>query len=1361
MNTTPVVKASEQQRKRSGSWAYITAIALALALCLGWAAVPAAAQTGGDGSITGTVVDSKGRVVTKASVSALNVATGVVTTRPTTSSGDYDISPLTPGTYTVTVTAGGFKVFKQENVAVDAVLAVGLNVTLTVGSESETVLVTAAPPTLETTNATMGGVIENSVYTELPIMMSGGGASIGQQRDITQFSNLLPGAQVPGGGRSSIINGTAQRLGELYLDGIPTTNVTTQGDNRPVFNIIPLESVDQIQVLTAGVPAEYQGAGTENYTLKSGGNTFHGAVFEYIKNTAFDAWSFSSKPGGSNVVKKIVNGVLTSVPGPKPAEHQDEYGFTVGGPLRIPHIIDARNKIFFYGSFDRDYYAAAANPSSTSVPTTLMRQGNFSELLAGNNTSGVNYPIYDPSTQAQCTANSTNGPCRYAYGQTYAGTPGPAGNPTGTITNIIPAGEISPEAQYMEKFLPPPNVASPTNGEGLIQSNYLGGYPTEFHNHLYSARVDYNISEKQKVFGAFATGRRLTAAIGILPPIYSTGSQSEVGGDFWEFEHSYTLTTNLINEFKAGYLRWYSITQNQGVHNPLYEASAIGITGLPSGQASTDFPFSAFAGSNAPAAWGGTSNADTTTVNNSITYVDNLLWVKGKHAITAGFTYQFLEDNADTADGNSLPFTLNWSTNETSNLISATNFASGQGYSFASYMIGAVGSSSVTQQPFSILGARYHPFAPYFQDDYKITPKLTLNLGLRWDYIPTYNEVSDRWSFLNPNVTNPITGNLGILQTAGSWAGSGSTGPTGTSLGTRTPISNYFKNFGPRLGFAYSVTPKLVARGGFAVLYTHAGGTGGNSGAYNGTGQTGFTATPPSIADSTSGPAFYLNSSNSEFGGPGTVLPTPAPISAATQVLNTGNFVCGGQLGAPASCVTGSWAGAGGAVSYPDPYLGGRAPEIDFYNFGLQYEVFRDLVVSANYVGSQAHFLQVSAARGLQSGQILPSYAPLANVGGTVDAVSGSTGGTNYLADKATQANINAAQTATGITLPIPYPGYPLAAAAKGATSTISIQHMLTWMPQYSGTTDTWGDVGNASYNAFQFTVQKRLSHGLAVTANYTYSKNIDDAGTFRVGYAVPASETLSGKAYPVDRIDRSLSVNDVPNLLSIFGSYKLPFGKDGIGQGNGFVRAIASGWLLSSVYQYGSGLPLPITGTCASTNSLCQGTAMPDINPNYHANPRHGGKMGTGMTAATLGTISYITGYIPVTSPGAGLGSTAKTSTSPEVDVPCAASTGPFCNPGAGMIGDAPRVAPFGLRLDGQGRLGGHIGRTFDITERWKFVFSADGQNLLNHVTFGNDAQNTGGSFFGASMNSSNFGAPLYASNDTRQFQFSGRLQF
>ena len=190
------------------------------------------------------------------------------------------------------MTASGFSTFRQENLIVNALSNLGLNVSLKTGSQSETVTVTDAPPALETTNATLGGTIENSLYTKLPIMIAGS-----QQRDITQFSNLLPGAQVPPGGRSSIIGGTGQRLGELYIDGLPITTQSQQADNRPVFNIVPLEAIDQIKVVTSGFSAEYQGAGLENYNLKAGTNQYHGAIFGYFRNTAFDAWCFLLEAG--------------------------------------------------------------------------------------------------------------------------------------------------------------------------------------------------------------------------------------------------------------------------------------------------------------------------------------------------------------------------------------------------------------------------------------------------------------------------------------------------------------------------------------------------------------------------------------------------------------------------------------------------------------------------------------------------------------------------------------------------------------------------------------------------------------------------------------------------------------------------------------------------------------------------------------------------------------------------------------------------------------------------------------------------------------------------------------------------------
>ncbi|MEO6922594.1 MAG: TonB-dependent receptor, partial [Bryocella sp.] len=681
----------------------------------------------------------------------------------------------------------------------------------------------AAPPTLDTTGAVLGGTIENSVYAALPLLFSGS-----QQRDITQFSNLLPGAQVNPGGRSSIIGGTGQRVGELYVDGLPLTTANTQGDNRPVFNVVPLEAIDQIKVVTSGYSAQYQGAGLENYNLKSGTNQFHGSVFAYVRNTIFDAWSFSSKPGApGNTVPVLVNGAVIRVAGPKPAEHQLEYGFTLGGPIVIPHVINGHDKLFFFTTLDRFRSRIAANPNTSTVPTLKMRTGDFSELLSAN--GGPGYILFDPTTQTACTANNGGKACRYPYGQT----------PSGAVdltkaTNIIPASQISPITQYMAKFLP-----APINN--AITNNFISGVPQGFDNMLLSARIDYTVSPKHTISGAYTQGRRHAvpytgaSAPGVAVVPYIVTTTSTVTGRFADLQDTYQITPNLVNQARYGFMYFGGppVGNITGTLNPsLYGLGATGITGLPAGQATTNAANLSFAGANAPTGWVG--NTPTTT-NRAATYefTDNLGLLKGRHSMNFGGQIQWLQNNADTADGASTPATLAFSTNETANL-NGSNYVASTGYSYASFLLGAVQSSSTTQQPFSIVGGRFRPFAFYFQDDFKLTPKLTINAGLRWDYIPPYTETLDRWSFLNPDLTNALTGSAGSLQFAGHRG-------AGLSCECRTPVKTYWKNFEPRVGFAFAVDEKTVFRGGYSLTYSHGGATGGAAGAGTGTGQTGFS----------------------------------------------------------------------------------------------------------------------------------------------------------------------------------------------------------------------------------------------------------------------------------------------------------------------------------------------------------------------------------------------------------------------------------------------------------------------------------------------------------------------------------------
>ncbi|HEX8712331.1 MAG TPA: TonB-dependent receptor, partial [Terracidiphilus sp.] len=758
----------------------IPSLALCLALCITIVTLPAAAQTAGDGTIQGTVTDPSGAVVPNAKVTAIDNATGIATSRTTTSNGFYVISPLIPGTYTVTVSATGFSQFKQLNLTLNAMQTLGLNIGLKLGSASQNVTVTAAPPELQTTNATLGATIDNKVYLELPNLINN------QQRDITAFSNLLPGAQP--GSRSSLFSGTQSRVEEVYLDGIPITTISQIGDNRPVFNVVPAEAVGQINVVTSGASAEYQGAGMVNYTTRSGGSQFHGTVADFVRNTAFDTWGFTAITATKT---EVVNGQIVKLPAGKPQDHQNELAVSVGGPIRIPHLFSGHNKLFFFGSYDKFHARSAANPKQTTIPTMKMRTGDFSELLASN--GGPGYVLYDPTSLAACTANSTTGPCRYAFGQTPGDVPGPAGNPSGTPTNVIPAGEISPIAQYLEQWLPDPTLSGP----GIISGNYLGGSPTGYDNWLYSGRIDYNVSDKQRISWVLAGGNRVawpfTSTGNLELPIpYTRTDYSDVAGHWSDLEDSYTFTSHLVNQFRFGWSNFGGPplkNLTEGIKK--YEAVTAGIsfTGVPAdGQAPNEFPTDTFSGSNAPEQWGdGASGHTSTIVTESYTGVDNLLWVKGNHSMTFGFQMQRLEDNNSSYDGPASDVTLNWSPNETACIVpggkgstcatpvagSGYQYLTNTGYSYASFMLGAVDSTSISLQPFTVLGGRYSTYAPYFQDDWKVNQKLTLNLGLRWDYIGPYHEVLDRFSFLNPTLTNPITGTPGALQFAGSWGGPG------------------------------------------------------------------------------------------------------------------------------------------------------------------------------------------------------------------------------------------------------------------------------------------------------------------------------------------------------------------------------------------------------------------------------------------------------------------------------------------------------------------------------------------------------------------------------------------------------------
>jgi hypothetical protein len=1323
------------------------------------------AQTAGEGTISGIVTDSSSAVIPKAKITAINAATKIATTRFSTSAGYFSVAPLQPGQYSVEVSAPGFKSLLQENVVVDAMQTVTINAVLSVGAESTTITVTTAPPPLETENASLGMVMENENYSNLPILMNG------QQRDPTAFALLTPAAQsANNGGRMPIVGGTGSYLGQLYVEGMPAETVTQQGDNRLVSLTMDMDAVDQFQIITSAPPAEYIGAGAENFTMKSGGLKYHGQVSDYVRNTIFDAWGFTAP------ALTTYNSLGVKIQAPKPVEHQNELSASGGGV--VPHT---GHKVFFYGAYLKYHYRNVRTPALYTIPTTLMQTGDFTELGTGAvpgtgltgevlTGAGANPPfLYDPTSNNCIGAVCTRQPF--------------AAMKNSTLTyNVLPPGAISPIAKYMASFMPPPTNTS------TLTNNYLGSEPGGYDNHVINWRVDYDMSSKNRLFSEGMMGTQNYVNNFAGPYINSpTGAPTPyIGGDLaavfpknFVMGDTYTISSNLVNQLKASFTRFFQNIQNETQGVTAWEPAAAGITNLPTGQAAQEFPSAQFGTStafgNAQQYWTGigtstTNNANSTqlTTPNNYAFTDNLKWLKGKHSFTFGFTYEFQQDN------NANPATSSATMNFTYNAYSTANFGANSnalstggattpsGYAYASYLLGAVGGStagggspSLGLQPLSETGGRFKPLAPYAEDIYKLTRKLTLDIGIRWDFLPPFHEVQNRWTFLNPALTNPLTGTPGLLQFAGNWGG------TGVSCNCKTPVQTYMKNWGPRVALAYEINPKTVIRAGFAQVFSQAGGVGGRGGAANGTGSTGFNMTAIGPAEVTTGasagPSFYLNNSayfaaggytggaslsNTSLFGPGYTYPAAPTPSVAAQELNTGFYVCPASGIGPGGnhCTVGAMVSAS-SVAYADPYISGRAPTIEMFNAGFQRAITPNMTLSVDYMGNESHFIINSGTngsnpRGYWVNQLDPKY--LAVLGPVKD----SSGTKPVLIAAATPANAAIVQSYFPSA---PAPTFFTNAAQVNTAATIT--QMLVAFPQYSGVTDTWGtNVGNFSYHSLQLIINQRVSNGLTFNANYTFSKNLGDDGSFRSGYPIPQAAMSSGtRAWGQDRYDRSWTLVSIPQSIHAYGTYDLPFAKNG--NNPLIVREVLGGWKFSAIYTYATGTPAVVTwsGSTATTYPG-QGQAQPDLNPAYaNKTARINGHYGSGASG-------YTTCNLGINALGQSGCTAIAYWDSTAFKAPANVST---TSTAQYLIGNSPRTRPLFLRNPNTWNgIDANLRKTFTIHKDLAFQFEASATNVWNHVTFGGPGGSYGASSFGQITGVASSPAP-------RDFQFAGHLKF
>ena len=1233
------------------------AILLGLAICLGWAAMQAAAQTGGTGSIEGTITDPSGSVVAGATVTAENTLTGVKTAGISTGSGHFVLPLIQPGPYTVTVAAASFETLTQKNVIVDALATVRLNPKLTIGMATQSITVSEEPTMLNTDDVKLGSSMENETYDSLPLAMNQ------SARDPSAFAGLSVGVNsysVQAAGPSTgSFNGGQTYQNETYVEGLPMTSAGTESDTRNLAFGVSVEAVEQFQVATTGSEATYEGQGVTNYIVKSGTDKFHGGIFEYFRNTIFDAKAFFSPT------------LPTSM------EHQNEFVGLIGGPI-------IKNKLFFFANYDGYRFDSATLPTPQTIPTPAEQSGDFSAFP---------FPIYDP---LNCLATS-GGVCTSRPQFSYNG-----------VLNVIPPGRISAVSKSLQSYLPTPTSSG-------ISGNYLATLPNLVNNDSGTMKVDYNISDKHKLYGIFARGKYSNPTTGslaaasltsnsTLPIPYTDGRSVVEYATLAQIHEAYAVNPNMVNDFGWGLSRlWIPLISNTAGGN--YPTKA-GLTGLPAGIASTGFPDVSFSGTNdLPVSWDGTNSHAYNEAQTTFTLQDNFLWSRGRNHYTFGYQWQAMQDNYNNPlSGTQAGFTF--AQGESSNFCGTSTVApctgknpttinTNSGLAYASYLLGMVDSSVVTQNAVAETGGRYKTNATYVQDDIQVSPKLTVNLGMRWDLWSPFKEVEDRMSFFNPNIQNPVAGNiLGALQFAG-W------GPDRCDC--KTPISMYFHNYGPRVGIAYSIGSKTVVRASYSIFYAHAGGVGGRTNGRAGLGQIGFDNSG-SLSSTVSGEGAY-------FSGAGNNVTTTAGQPNTTTAANgswdggyPGNpinppfinpsYGIGNILAsAPGAAAIGAGPGTAQGLAFGDPEKGAIPPQYQDWTLNIQHSFSPNMTLSVAYSASVGHHLPGAGVAGPMTNQIPLQYLPLgSNLTSTLSA------------------SVLAAAQAI---MPVPLGS----AAGPFPNFTGTLATALRPYPQYSGLNDPWLDVGNEAYHSLQASFNRRMSNGLTFMVNYTFSKELDD---------------LAGVRLPgADYLEKSLGTIDRPQVVQSTFVYALPFGAGHkMGGGNPVLRSAIGGWRISGIYQIANGAPLTITGTCTGYG-IIDASCYPNLTP-------------VGSVGALAGVVW--TGGSPWQNGRPSTSVAASNTATPYLNKAA------FVNPAAGTYGNAARTAPYGLFAPHTADTDLSVRREFAVWETMKLSIQADAFNMTNSVYY--SAPNT-------TMSSTSFGTFTGQANQPRKFQFSARVSF
>jgi hypothetical protein len=724
------------------------------------------------GAITGLVTDVSGAAVPHVAVTVTERQTGVESKAVTNELGLYRIPYLPPGTYRVSATASGFKTEVMEPVEVPVATVVTANLKLEVGAVSQSLEVSAEATHLETASSELGYSVTAEDYHAWPIDSNDDG-----QRQIQSFIfNSLPGTV--GDSFQGTINGGPQFSHEILIEGMSLGRADLAGDTAEFTPSV--DAISEFTLQTGALSAQYGGGLTAvaNFNIKSGTNQFHGTAYDYLVNNALNANSFDNNAFG--VGKSPFN--------------QNSFGADVGGPILVPKIYNGKNKTFFFFSYEGDRKRNYSPTALRTLPTTAFKNGDFSALLdpsfTGNPSSGtaitdgdgnpaVFGAIYDPHSTTQLPDGS------------YSRTPFPG--------NIIPASDISKVSESILKLAPIPNP---------LLSTMLRNYPGVanqpwFDLNTYSGKLDHVINSKNRMAVFVNSNERLRyngAGHGYEPiPGSASGyfALQDILGTMIRATEDWVIGPTFLNHFGFGFNRFKNA--NSSISLDQNWPSKIGLNGVDE----TTFPLINFTGTSYQ---GGSLNPlgrNNAGVEPNGSYIvqNDTTWIHGKHNIRFGVEVRKYYYDQDYRSGTSGSFTFSPDQTADPSALAST------GNAFASFLLGAPQKTSLNISPVNPSSHFWNP-AFYVADDWKVSRRLTLNIGLRWDIVGALTENQHLSSGLGPNTPNPgADGYPGALVFL-------------SNLHQSSFQNTYPKEFGPRFGFAYQINSRMVLRGGYGIMYS-------------------------------------------------------------------------------------------------------------------------------------------------------------------------------------------------------------------------------------------------------------------------------------------------------------------------------------------------------------------------------------------------------------------------------------------------------------------------------------------------------------------------------------------------------------